>query len=163
MQSIPCCKDWISKVCCSAWNMATLNYIKQTPLNWIMWSLISNPWNLIHDMFWWKSILKIFFLKNIWMAPGTRCLYAIRNYMRKVTLKYQHVIGRINKLQQPIWSSCDYLLHHYSIYKDCLNPLVRLFVEEYPLRIIMFVCLYMGTEIMWILILSFKYQLYSYM
>ena len=36
-QSIPCCKDWISKVCCSAWNMATLSHIKQTPLNWIMW------------------------------------------------------------------------------------------------------------------------------
>ena len=39
---------------------------------------------------------------NLRMAQGTRCLHAIRNYMRMVTLKYQRVIGIINKLQQPI-------------------------------------------------------------
>ena len=27
------------------------------------------------------------------MAQGTQCLHAISNYMRKVELKYQHVIG----------------------------------------------------------------------
>ena len=30
---------------------------------------------------------------NLRMAQGTQCLHAISNYMRKVELKYQHVIG----------------------------------------------------------------------
>ena len=29
---------------------------------------------------------------NLRMAQGTECLHAIGNYMRKVKLKYQHVI-----------------------------------------------------------------------
>ena len=35
--SIPCCKDWISEVCYSTWNMVTLNHMKQMSLNWITW------------------------------------------------------------------------------------------------------------------------------
>ena len=46
---------------------------------------------------------------------------------QKALFPYQHVIGIINKIQQPIWSSYDYLWHHYSIYKDCLIPLARRF------------------------------------
>ena len=30
---------------------------------------------------------------NLRMAQGTQCLHAISNYMKKVELKYQHVIG----------------------------------------------------------------------
>ena len=47
--------------------------------------------------------------------------------LRKALFPYQHVIGIIIKFQQPISSSCDYLWHHYSIYKDFLIPLARLF------------------------------------
>ena len=35
----------------------------------------------------------IFCLHDLRMAQGTQCLDAISNYMRKVELKYQHVIG----------------------------------------------------------------------
>ena len=63
-QSIPCCKDWISEVSCSAGNMANWNHIKQMPLNWILWSLLSNPRNLIRKMFWWKSNSRIFSHEN---------------------------------------------------------------------------------------------------
>ena len=38
-------------------------------------------------LIWKRSLPKC----NLRMAQGTRCLHAIRNYMRKVTLKYQHV------------------------------------------------------------------------
>ena len=63
-QSIPCCQDWISKVCYSAWNMATLNHMKQKPLNWITWYLINNHKKIIREKFWWKSISKLFSFKN---------------------------------------------------------------------------------------------------
>ena len=36
----------------------------------------------------WKQSLPKY---NLRMAQGTKCLHAIRNYMRKVKLKYQHV------------------------------------------------------------------------
>ena len=39
-------------------------------------------------------------LYNFRMAQGTQCLHAIRNYMRKVTLKYQHGNGNNYTLVQ---------------------------------------------------------------
>ena len=35
--------DLAKYAACSAWNIATLNHMKQMPLNWITWQLISNP------------------------------------------------------------------------------------------------------------------------
>ena len=44
---------------------------------------------------------------NFQMAQGTQCLHAIRNYMRKVMLKYQHVIGIITHYYSNLKSSRD--------------------------------------------------------
>ena len=44
---------------------------------------------------------------NFRMAQGTQCLHAIRNYMRKVKLKYQHVIGIITHYYSNLKSSRD--------------------------------------------------------
>ena len=44
---------------------------------------------------------------NFRMAQGTQCLHAIRNYMRKVKLKYQHVIVIITYYYSNLKSSHD--------------------------------------------------------
>ena len=44
---------------------------------------------------------------NLRMAQGTQCLHAISNYMRKVELKYQHVIGHNYTTIQQFKESCD--------------------------------------------------------
>ena len=51
------------------------------------------------------------------MAQGTQCLHAISNYMRKVELKYQHVIGQITQqysnLQSHVTKSKHYIMMSY--------------------------------------------------
>ena len=56
-------------VCCSAMQVANNGNLKpytqsRCCLNWIKWLLISDPQSLIHEMFWWRSTLKIFSLEN---------------------------------------------------------------------------------------------------
>ena len=40
-----------------------------------------------------RCVKLLLLVYNLQMAQGMQCLHAISNYMRKVELKYQHVIG----------------------------------------------------------------------
>ena len=52
------------------------------------------------------------------MAQGTQCLHAISNYMRKVKLKYQHVIGHNYATLQQFKESRD-KKHYVMSYPVC--------------------------------------------
>ena len=54
---------------------------------------------------------------NLRMAQGTKCQHAIKNYMRKVKLKYQHVppstpsIGQYHGIIVTLWYAINTALH----------------------------------------------------
>ena len=53
-----------------------------------MWPLLQKKILIIQ-----QGVISTGMFDNLRMAQGTKCLHAIRNYMRKVKLKYQHVFG----------------------------------------------------------------------
>ena len=53
---------------------------------------------------------------NFRMAQGTQCLHAIRNYMRKVMLKYQHV----HPAPPTLFNFFACWLIHYCTYINCI-------------------------------------------
>ena len=85
----PCCKNWISKVCCSAWNNGDLKSCTRSRRHWIeaCGLFISDPWNLIHETFWWWSTSKFSPLKiTCYMLQSSLAILLLCTFLNYVIM-----------------------------------------------------------------------------